>query len=211
MQEKKLYHHLNNFADWVIRIILVNFLVIVTMLPIVTIIPALTSGYKIMSDALDKKEPPIFKTFFKTFKEDMVNKIIVSIIVVAVLAVSFYNFKLYSNLIIEKPTIWYSLGYYVVLTLIIAVAMIALYLPLIFTERQGLEIVEVFKLAFFIAGKFFFRTMLVFLTLVIPYIMFLDPILILLFVFMGVSIPLLLNALITKKAREFLQQMEGNK
>lgn len=206
--EKKLINMLNNFADWLLRIIIVNFLVITTMIPIITIIPALCAGYKVFADALNKDEVPTFKAFFKYFKEDFVNKLIISVVLVILLAVSIYNLRSYGKLIEDNPKIMYSIGYYIVLTIVVAVIMIALYLPFVFSQRRGYEIKDILKLSFYLAGKYFLRTILVFLTLLIPYLMATTQLLLLLTVFFGISIPLLLNAIIMKKPRMFLEDME---
>jgi len=207
----KFFRALNIFADWFIRITLINILVIIFMLPIITIIPAISSGYRLFSDILNKDEENIFKAYFKYFKEDFVNKLIISIIVLIVLVASIYNNRLYANLIEQGSNILYTFGYYITLTLIIAVVMVTLYLPLIFSEKKGLEIIQTFKLAFYFAGKYAFRTILITLSLLIPYLMLTNEITIVFFVFSGISIPLLINAALTLKARDFLKTMEVKK
>src|SRR5690554_2700284 len=112
-EPKKLYQVLNYYADWLIRIIVVNFLTILTMLPIITIIPALTAAYKILSDALHKDEVPIFKSYFKYFKEAIVDKMILSIIIIIILVVTYYNNVLYGEMITKGANILYTIGYYI--------------------------------------------------------------------------------------------------
>ena len=133
-EKKKLSEILNYYADWVIRVIIVNFLTILMILPIVTIIPALTSAYKIFSDALNKDETPIFKSFFSYFKEDIVNRIIMTLIFIAVLGLSIFNNRLYAAYIEDSAGIMYNIGYYITLIIIIGVVMVGLYLPLVFNS-----------------------------------------------------------------------------
>ncbi|HHW79481.1 MAG TPA: YesL family protein [Acholeplasmataceae bacterium] len=209
MQEKKLFTILNTIADWIIRVIMINLLVITFMLPVVTIIPAITAGYKLFSDYLNKDEENLFKGFFKYFKEAFVNKMIVTIILILVIGVTYYNNRQYGTLIESNSNILYTIGYYLTLVILIGVIMITMYLPLVFSERSKYDIGKSFKLAFYLSGKYVFRTVALTLTLLIPYLMFTTNFTILLFVFCGVSIVLLLNALITKKPRKYLQEMEG--
>lgn|SRR5690554_123406 len=207
----KFFRALNIFADWFIRITLINILVIICMLPIITIIPAISSGYRLFSDILRKDEENIFKAYFKYFKEDFVNKLIVSIIVIIVFLVSFYNNRLYGNLLETGASIFNTIGYYLTMALLFGTVMVTLYLPLIFSERKNIEILEIFKLAFYFAGKYPLRTILITLSLLIPYLMLTNPFTIVFFVFSGISIPLLINAALTLKARDFLKTMEVKK
>lgn len=208
-EKKKLSEILNYYADWVIRVIIVNFLTILMILPIVTIIPALTSAYKIFSDALNKEETPIFKSFFSYFKEDIVNRIIMTLIFIAVLGLSIFNNRLYAAYIEDSAGIMYNIGYYITLIIIIGVVMVGLYLPLVFTERVGSDLRVITKISFFISGKYFVRTIFMAVTLLIPFLMLTTPFFFLLFLFIGISTPLLIIAAITKKPREFLQETEG--
>lgn len=208
-EKKKLSEILNYYADWVIRVIIVNFLTILMILPIVTIIPALTSAYKIFSDALNKDETPIFKSFFSYFKEDIVNRIIMTLIFIAVLGLSIFNNRLYAAYIEDSAGIMYNIGYYITLIIIIGVVMVGLYLPLVFTERVGSDLRVITKISFFISGKYFVRTIFMAVTLLIPFLMLTTPFFFLLFLFIGISTPLLIIAAITKKPREFLQETEG--
>lgn len=207
--KKKLYEILNYYADWVIRIIIVNFLTILMMLPIVTIIPALTSAYKILSDALNKDETSILKSYFKYFKEDIANKIIMSIIVIGILVITVFNNRLYAANLEAGKGIIHNFGYYITLIIIIGTIMVALYLPLTFTERAGKELKDIAKISFYLSGKYFMRTIFITLTLLIPFLMLTNSILFLFFIFTGISLPLLIIAAITKKPRKFLQEMRG--
>lgn|SRR5690625_3629447 len=209
-EPKKLYQKLNYFADWIIRMIIVNFLTILMSLPIITIVPAITSAYHILSDALNKDETPIFRSYFSYFKEDLSKKIIASIIVVAILVLSIYNNRLYATYIEQGKGILYTIGYYITLTIIIATVMITLYLPLVFIERKGIDLDVTVKLAFYLSGKYFFRTMFVAMTLLIPFLMLTNQVTFLFFIFFGTTLPLLIIAAITLKPREFLQETKGN-
>lgn len=206
----KLFEKLNAFADWFIRITVVNILVITFTIPVITFIPALTAGYRMLSDPLKKEEENIFKGFFKYFKEDFVNKMTISLIIAIALFISIYNNQLYNGLSAENPTnILYFVGFYITMAIVIAIIMITLYIPVVYSEKSKLELGKAFKLSFYLAGKFMFRTFLITVALLIPVAMFIiSPFTTALLVFFGVSIPLLINAALTLKVRKFLQTME---
>ncbi len=209
MHEKKFFIVLNSIADWIIRVIMINLLVITFMLPVITIVPSLTAGYRLFSDYLNKDEENLFKGFFKYFKEAFVNKMIVTIILIFIIGITFYNNRLYGDLVESGANFLYTIGYYLTLIILIAAIMITMYLPVVYTERPDYDIGQTFKLAFYLSGKYVFRTVGLTLILLIPYLMFTTSLTILLFVFCGISVVLILNALLTKKPRIFLQEMEG--
>jgi hypothetical protein len=62
-----------------------------------------------------------------------------------------------------------------------------------------------FKLAFYLSGKYFLRTVLLVLTTAVPFVLLMTPITQLIFVFAGLSIPVLLNALITNQIVEYVE------
>ena len=62
-----------------------------------------------------------------------------------------------------------------------------------------------FKLAFYLSGKFFVKTVLLVFTTLIPFLMLMTPITQVVFVFGGLSIPVLLNALITNKVVIYIE------
>lgn len=203
----KLFKILNEIADWIIRIIIVNILTILTMLPLITFIPALTSGYKIMSDAINKDEAPLFPSFFKTFKENIGKKMVLSVSVLLIIGLSFYNNRLYAQAIEEGKGIFYNIGYYITLILIISTAMVAMYLPIVLIEKKDYGFKEIIKMSFYLSGKYFLRTFLIALIVLIPVLMFFTAVTIFIFIFIGISAPLILIALTTKKPREFLKEI----
>lgn len=204
---KKLIDVLNIIADYIIRIILVNILVIFTSLPILTIIPSLKSGFKIFSDYTFGDERPIIKTYFKTFVESLDKSIAFTCIIIALIGATYFNNRLYSNLISEHPNILYNVGYYITMVIIIATIMVSLYIPLILAEKDELGIGQTIKLAFYLSGRHFLRTILMTLVLLIPILMFATPFLIMLFIFMGLSLPLMIYAYILKKVRVFVENI----
>jgi hypothetical protein len=60
------------------------------------------------------------------------------------------------------------------------------------------------KLAFALSGKFFLRTLLLFIVHLIPFALMLTPITSLIMVFAGLSLPMILAVLIHEKASLYL-------
>lgn len=206
----KLMDILNRVSDYIIRIIMVNILVIFFSLPIITIIPAFKAGFKIFSDYTLKNEEPILRTYFETFIKSFKKSFIISIGFVVIFVVTFYNNRIYNELILTQKNVLYNIGYYITMVIIIAVIMIALYLPVVLVERDEFSILDTIKLAFYLSGKYFVRTILLTLTILIPYLMFATKFTIMLFVFMGISLPILIQSYILKSVRIYIKGIMVN-
>lgn len=206
-KERKFIDILNYISDYFIRLILVNILVIFTSLPVITIIPSLKAGFGIFSDFTFKDETPIFKSYFSNFAKSFKKSFLFSVIIVLILAITIFNNRLYSEMITQTPNLLYNVGYYITMVIIIGVVMITLYLPLVLYEKDNYNFKNTLKLAFFLAGKYFLRTIVLTLLLLIPYLMFATSFTTMLLIFIGASLPLLLSAYLLKKVRVYIREI----
>ncbi len=61
MFEKLVNSRINDVADWIIRIIMINVMIIFFSLAVVTIYPAISAGYNMFHDYVEKKNTRLFK------------------------------------------------------------------------------------------------------------------------------------------------------
>ncbi|MCD6482156.1 MAG: hypothetical protein J7K80_00270, partial [Candidatus Izimaplasma sp.] len=59
--EKLVNSKINVFADWIIRLVMINLMIIVSSLLIITIYPALTAGFNLFHDYINGKNPKLFR------------------------------------------------------------------------------------------------------------------------------------------------------
>jgi uncharacterized membrane protein YesL len=195
--EKSFYQKVNTVADWIIRIIMLNIMMILTSLLVVTIYPSLSAGYKMFHQYIHKDEEKLFKGYFKFFMEDIGKKLSIGIILIIVLVLGYINVTYYVDYLNEGTNIFYLMGYYITLAFLVSAFIVTLYTLTVFHVVPKAKILLMFKFAFYLSGKFFLKTiLLVFITL-IPFLLLMTPFTQLVFVFGGVSIPVLLNALVT--------------
>lgn len=206
--DKSLYQKLNTIADWIIRLIVINVLIIVTSLPVVTLYPALIAGYKMFHKFLKKEETPIFKTYFKFFVEDFKQKIKIGFILAAAIFVGVINLTIYNDFLEANPSPMNLVGQYVMIIMVLSVLFVAMYTLPIMVVYPNTNIWLMIKFAFFLSGKFIFRTVLAVIILFIPIVLFLHPLLVLVLVFMGMSVMVLLYALIFKKVVEYIESLD---
>lgn len=207
MDQKSIINRINQFADWFIRLIILNILIIIFSLPVITLYPAISAGYNVLHNYTIEKDVHLFKDYFNFFKEELIKKIGLGILLFLILLIGFTNIRYYSQTAQGANDYFYLIGYYVTLTLIsisFAVMMLTL---IVIKVAPKTKIIHTFKLSLVLAGKFYFRTVVLILLNITPVLLLFTPITSLILVFMGVSLPLLLNVIITKPAVYYLESL----
>ncbi len=206
--DKTLYQKLNTFADWVIRLVMINILIIVTSLPVITLYPALLAGYKMFHKYLNKEEVPIFKSYFSYFSENFGSKIKVGLILAAAIFVGAINTTIYNEFLEANPSPFNLVGQYVMIIMVLSVIFVTMYtFPLMLTYPNT-NVWLLIKFSFFLSGKFILRTFLAIIILFIPIILLLHPLLTLILVFVGMSTMVLLYALVFRKVVEYVESLD---
>ena len=208
--EKTFYQKINTVADWIIRIIMLNIMMIISSLAIITIYPSLTAGYKMFYQYVHKDEEKLFKGYIQYFLEDIGKKIVVGLVIFVIIGLGYLNVTYYVDLLNAEGNILYTIGYYLTLAVLVSSFIITLYSLAVMHILPKLKLTLMFKLGFYLSGKFIFRTILLVLTVTVPFLLLLTPITMVLFVFTGLSIPVLLNVLITDKVVDYVEGLVKN-
>ncbi|MBM7655527.1 YesL family protein [Neobacillus cucumis] len=69
---------------WIYHVTLLNFLFLITCIPIITIFPSLAAAFGVSRQWIKKNDPPIITTYFKLFKENFRQSMIVGIFIMIV-------------------------------------------------------------------------------------------------------------------------------
>lgn len=207
MFSKGFASKLNEVADWIIRLIVLNIMMIFFSLAILTIYPAISAGYNMFSDYIKKDNPRLFSGYFKYFKTSLFRKVIIELILGFVFFLAYLNIRYYDAYIGEGLGAFYIIGYYISLALIAMWTATTFYTIVVVKVKADMPYKNLFKLAFFLAGKFYLTTLMLVSIAFIPFvlILFAPTISPLFFIFMGLSIPLVLNALMTQKVVAYLE------
>lgn len=211
MFNKLFNSKLNEIADWIIRLIMLNVMMIFFSLPILTIYPAISAGYNMFSDYTSQKNPSLFKGYFKYFKTELIRKILLELIIVAVFFFAYLNIRYYDSGLEQNPSSFYLIGYYISLALIAIWIATSFYTIVVVKVKPSVKFRNLFKLSFYLAGKFYLTTLLLVSIVLIPFLLIIlaSTISPLVFIFMGLSIPILLGALVTKKAVRYLEGLDN--
>ena len=205
--EKIAHSKINRIADWIIRLVVLNVLMIITMLPIVTIFVALSSGYNQMADYINGKNPPLVKGYFSHFKDHFKKKLIRGLTFLVFIFFLFSNIRFYLISIETDPSLIVVIGYYVSIILLVLLITVMLYSLVVTKVYLKVNLKLFYKLSFFLAGKYFFNTIALVFVAIIPFAMLLTPFTTMVFVFIGVSLPVTLNALLTRQALRYIESL----
>ncbi len=208
MWEKIVNSRINDIADWIIRLIMLNIMMIFFSLAIVTIYPALSAGYNLFSDYVNKKNPRLFSDYFKYFKTGLIKKIALELIIIVVFLVAFLNARYYYLSLENASTTFLWIGYYVSLGLLAIWFAMMLYSVILLKVRMDLSFGTIFKWSFLLAGKYYWITLILVIVTLAPFtlILFMNAFTMLLLVFLGLSLPLLVNVLLTRNVVRFLEK-----
>ncbi len=202
--EKLANSKINVFADWVIRLVMINLMIIVFSLPILTIYPAISAGYNMFHDYTNTKNPKLFRGYFGYFKSNLKRKILIGLIIVISIVVGFLNVRYYSTVLEQGASVFYLIGYYVTLALLATLYAISIYSLVVISVYPKSKLRNLFKLSFILAGKFYFRTLLLVIINTGVILLLIYPPTAMIFIFMGMSIVLLIDALITRDVVVYL-------
>lgn len=209
--EKTFFQKLNTISDWIIRIVMVNVLMIITSLPIITIYPSLAAGYDLMHEYSEKNESNLFKGYFGYFIKHLKLKLILGFILFFLLFMGFYNVTYYVEILKTNESLFYQIGYYMTFGFLVVAIVVTLYTLTVIHVYPNIKLRSIIKLSFFVSGKYFLRTILLVIVNLIPFVLWLTPITMLIFIFAGLSIPIILNVLITKPVVFYLKELGEQK
>lgn len=205
--EKSFFEKLNTISDWIIRIILINVLMIITSLPIITLYPSIAAGYDLLHHYSENRELNVFKGYAKFFMKHLKLKLILGFILFILIALGTYNVMYYVELLKTDEQLFYQIGYYIAFGFLVGIIVAAMYTISVIHVYPKLKVFSILKLSFYASGKYFIRTVILVLVNLIPFVLFLTPITMVIFIFAGVSTPLILNVLITRPVVTYLENL----
>jgi uncharacterized membrane protein YesL len=198
---------INTIADWIIRFVVINIIVITLSIPLITLYPAMSAGYNLFHDYANKDEVKLINGYFGYFKEHFGKKLLLGVMLSIILYLGYTNVTYYVQILSENNNWFYLAGYYITsafLAVAIVVTLLSVTAIKVFPEAKLLVLL---KLSFFLMGKFFLRALLLIVITVLPFAMLLLPVTTMIFVFAGISIPLFLNVIITKPIVLYLEKL----
>jgi uncharacterized membrane protein YesL len=206
-KETTIYQKLNTFADWFIRLVMINILIIIASLPVITFYPALCAGHRLFDDYIKKDETPIFKGFYTYIKLDFVKKLWLGLLLFFTGAFGYYNVTYYVAYLNEGANWFFSIGYYVTFAVLVGIYAVTLYTIVVLRAFPKLKLGMIFKLSFYLSGKYFLITIALMALSIVPVILLMTPTLFLLFVFFGISTPLFGYTFLTQKPLAYVESL----
>lgn len=180
---------LNRFLDYVLRLILLNFLVVIpsfllmfiyslfsndtssiwfylTLVPVIIwLFPSIVSVTDVIRQYEDNQTNTIFKDFFKSLAKHFIKSFIIGVVIflIAMLLINSFNFF---NINQGKGTT-YFIGLILTISVIIILLFFVVHIPLTLVYFSDLTIMQYIKLSLIMAFKDIGRTLLMVITTII--------------------------------------------
>ena len=204
--DKPFFRILNLIADWIIRIIVLNVFVIVLTLPIVTFYAGYKAAYSLFVDYTEDKTTPLFRGFWENLKKNFWNNIGVGSIFLVLIVLGFLGAYNYNNMIAENPDdIFYLVGFVITLGVSLLLIMAMLNSITVSYINEDISVKDLFKISLVLTGKYLLRSIVVILVSIAAALLLLEPMLMPIFVFAGLTVPIIVNVLLMRKPRRFLR------
>lgn len=205
--ENPLVQKINMIADWILRVVVINFLVILFSIPIVTMFNAFQTGYQMFFDYLHKKETKLFSGFFTYFKAHFKKRLLLGLLMAMFLLLGYLNVTYYVDTLNNGTNLFSTIGYYVTISFLVGAYIVTLYLFPVSFVYPTMKFRLMIKLAFFVSGKYAFRTMLLIVSTLLPFALLFIPGASLILIFAGVSLWLIIAVLITSNVIDYLERL----
>lgn len=160
-----------------------------------------------LDDYVNDRDTKLFKGYFSYFRENLGRKIIVSIIITVVLFLGGSNIMYYNSSLETNPSWFLNVGYFVTLSLIVIFYATSIYTVVIARVSSKMKYTSLFKLAFFLAGKNYFITVLLVLVSSISVVLVFFPQLFIVVIMFGLSLPLLIQVYLTNGIVYYLKNL----
>lgn len=99
----------------------------------------------------------------------------------------------------------YTLGFLITAGFSLLFIMTMIYSVTVLYIAPEISLKNLFKVSLVVTGKYFFRSIVVIIITIAPVFLMISPMLMPIFVFVGLSVPLVLNVLLMRKPRRFLR------
>lgn len=183
--KSKLYQ----FLDYVLRLILLNFLIVIpsflfifiyslikketdtvwfylTLMPVIIwLFPAIVAVADVIRQYEDNQTNTIFKDFFKSFGKNFLKSFIVGIIIYLCVVLFYNSFSFFNTN--QSKGIGYLIGFILTISFTFIAIFLLIHLPLVMAYFPDLTIMQYFKLALIMAFKDFGATFLMMVLAVI--------------------------------------------
>lgn len=183
--KSKLYR----FLDYVLRLVLLNFLVVIpsfsilmiyslfskdtesiwfylTLLPLLLwLFPSVVATADVIRQYEDNQTNTIFKDFFKSLKKHYLKSFIAGIIIFLLIFLLYNSFTYFSTN--QNKDIVYLIGLLLTISFIVTLALVVVHIPLVFIYFSGMSFFEYIQLALIMAFKGIGTTILIVIAVLI--------------------------------------------
>ncbi len=201
------------FFDWLWRLLVLNVLTLITSLGIITFFPAIVACFKSIKDNKENYNTKIIVPYFKNFASVFKETVGIGIVILIMFGISLYAYLWYDGVVgqtaqneYEGDSVWFTISLISVFAMMgfgLVISMAVLQLPMVTTYFRT-RFLDKIRFSFFMAFKFIAPTLLELVILVVDLVVLFVPVVMPLWVFFGISFPLYLIYVVSKRPYYYL-------
>ena len=205
--EKRANSKASRFFEWLFAIVIINLFTIVFSILIITFLPAHVAAYQTISDFKEHGTQRVIKRYFSNFWKHIEKSFLIGLFVIIILVVALFSMYFYKNNF-DVSNIVGQVGYWVMLIVIIVLLFLSLHLPLVIFNFPKLGIKDTIKISIFICFRYILSTLII---LISDVVMIIGVLALPIWVFIGITLPILLIIKFTEPTYYYLKKIDLEK
>ena len=181
----------------------INLFTIVFSILIITLLPSHVAAYKTISDFKEHGTQRVIKRYFTNMWTYMEKSFLIGLFIIIILVVAFFSMRFYRNNF-DATNIVGQVGYWVMLIVMVVILFLSLHLPLVIVNFPKFGIKDTIKISIFICFRYILSTLII---LVSDIVIIIGVIALPIWVFIGITLPILLIIKFTEPTYYYLKKI----
>lgn len=216
--EQKLNSKPYRFFDQVYRLLVLNVITIILSATLIGMFPAFVATTATLKQG---NQMNVFKQFFKNFLHYFKKSFFVGLILFVVYLVDIYAFYFYATSVVEDveafdwTLLFVNAGFIISIVAFLIITLLSVHLPLLIITFESLTVGEIYRTSFYVSIRYILTTLILFVLQVLIigsfiYCIF-DPRFLAVWMLIGISLPVFLQAKTTAAVYYKLSQIDFEK
>lgn len=205
--EQRTNSKASRFFEWLFAIVIINLFTIVFSILIITLLPAHVAAYATIRDFKTAGTHKVIRKYFSNFWKYVEKSFLIGLFIIIVLAISSFSMYFYRNNF-DASNVVGQVGYWAMLLIIIIVLFLSLHTPLVIITFSTLGIKDTIKISIFICFRYILSTLLIIVSNVL---MIVGVLALPIWIFIGISLPILLIIKFTEPTYYYLKKIDLEK
>ncbi len=202
--EKRANSKASRFFELLFALVVINLLTIVFTIFIITLLPAHVAAYQTIDDIKELGTSGIIKRYFKNMWKHMEKAFLIGLLVIIIGVIAVFSMNFYKTHFVETNVIG-QVGYWIMLIVLFVLLLLVLHTPLIIIKFPKFGIIDTVKMSMFICFRYIISTLVI---LVADIVMLVGVLALPIWVFIGLSLPIMLILKLTEPTYYYLKKID---